>query len=45
MAPTDVLNLTIREAAAQIERSALSPVELTDAMLQRIAHVDKTLNA
>ena len=45
MTRTDVLNLTIREAAAQIERSALSPVELTDAMLQRIARVDKTLNA
>ena len=29
MTHTDVLNLTIREAAAQIERSALSPVELT----------------
>ena len=45
MTPTDVLNLTIRDAAAQIERSALSPVELTDAMLQRIARVGKTLNA
>jgi len=45
MTHTNLVNLTIREAAAQIERSALSPVELTDAMLQRIAHVDKTLNA
>src|SRR5207247_8716527 len=45
MTDTNLVNLTIREAAAQIERSALSPVELTDAMLQRIAHVDKTLNA
>src|SRR5438270_637146 len=45
MTHTNQVNLTIREAAAQIERSALSPVELTDAMLQRIAHVDKTLNA
>src|SRR5436309_10813042 len=45
MTHTNLVNLTIREAAAQIERSALSPVELTDAMLQRIARVDKTLNA
>src|SRR5256885_2941666 len=45
MTDTNLVNLTIREAAAQIERSALSPVELTDAMLQRIARVDKTLNA
>src|SRR5436309_7715872 len=45
MTLTNLVNLTLRAAAAQIERSALSPVELTDAMLQRIAHVDKTLNA
>src|SRR5690242_4882548 len=38
-------DLTIREAAALIERSALSPVELTDAMLQRIERLNKTLNA
>src|SRR5262245_56962708 len=45
MAPTDVLNLTISEAAAQMERRALSPVELTEAVLQRIAAVDKAINA
>src|SRR5205823_14118073 len=45
MTRTDVLNLTIREAAAHIEPSALSPVDLTDAILQRIARLDKTLNA
>src|SRR5204863_5433395 len=45
MKQTDILNLTISEAAAQIARSALSPVELTEAALQRIADVNKTLNA
>src|SRR5437762_8341355 len=45
MTPSDVQNLTIREAAARIQRSALSPVELTDALLQRIERVNKTLNA
>jgi aspartyl-tRNA(Asn)/glutamyl-tRNA(Gln) amidotransferase subunit A len=45
MKQTDILNLTISEAAAQIARSALSPVELTEAVLQRIADVNKTLNA
>src|SRR5438094_6628728 len=45
MTHTNVLNLTIREAAAQVERRTLSPVELTEAMLQRIAAVDKVLTA
>lgn len=45
MAATEVLSLTISEAAAQIERRALSPVELTDAMVQRISAVGKALNA
>ncbi|PYN82495.1 MAG: Asp-tRNA(Asn)/Glu-tRNA(Gln) amidotransferase GatCAB subunit A, partial [Candidatus Rokuibacteriota bacterium] len=45
MTHSDVQNLTIREAAARIQRSALSPVELTDALLQRIERVNKTLNA
>jgi aspartyl-tRNA(Asn)/glutamyl-tRNA(Gln) amidotransferase subunit A len=40
-----MLNLTISEAASQVERRTLSPVELTDAMLQRIAAVDKVLSA
>src|SRR5256714_13560166 len=45
MTHPDVQNLTIREAAARIQRSAPSPVELTDALLQRIERVNKTLNA
>ncbi len=45
MAQPDILNLTIGEAAAQVERRTLSPVELTEAMLQRIAAVDKVLSA
>src|SRR5437762_12346726 len=45
MTPSDVQNLTIREAAASIQRSGLSPAELTDAMLQRSERVNKTLNA
>src|SRR5258708_29915279 len=45
MTHPDVQNLTIREAAARIQRSALPPVELTDALLQRIERVNKTLNA
>jgi aspartyl-tRNA(Asn)/glutamyl-tRNA(Gln) amidotransferase subunit A len=45
MTETDVLNLTISEAASQIERRTLSPVELTEAVLRRIAAVDKLLNA
>ncbi len=45
MKPSDLANLTIGEAAARIARSALSPVDLVEAVLQRIAAVDKTLNA
>jgi aspartyl-tRNA(Asn)/glutamyl-tRNA(Gln) amidotransferase subunit A len=45
MGATDVLNMTISEAAAQVERRTLSPVELTDAMVHRIATVAKALNA
>src|SRR3954467_15431317 len=41
----DVLSLTIKDAAAQIARSTLSPVEITDAMLRRIERLNKTLNA
>ena len=37
--------MTISEAAAQVERRTLSPVELTDAMVHRIAAVNKALNA
>src|SRR5213082_1048240 len=45
MARTELQNLTIGEAAGLLERRALSPVELTDALLQRIERVNKTLNA
>jgi aspartyl-tRNA(Asn)/glutamyl-tRNA(Gln) amidotransferase subunit A len=45
MGATDVLNMTISEAAVQVERRTLSPVELIDAMVLRIAAVDKALNA
>src|SRR4030095_14276648 len=45
MGATAVLNMTISEAAAQVERRPLSPVELTDAMVHRIAAVNKALNA
>jgi aspartyl-tRNA(Asn)/glutamyl-tRNA(Gln) amidotransferase subunit A len=45
MTEIDVMDLTISEAASQVERRTLSPVELTDAMLRRIAAVDKVLNA
>ena len=45
MAQGDPLDLTIIEAAAQLEGRRLSPVELTEAMLQRIAKVDKQIRA
>jgi aspartyl-tRNA(Asn)/glutamyl-tRNA(Gln) amidotransferase subunit A len=45
MRQTELLDLTIAEAGALIGRAALSPVELTEAVLERIARVDKTLNA
>ena len=41
----DLQHLTIREAATLIEQSAVSPVELADAMLARIERLNKTLNA
>src|SRR5215467_7847404 len=44
-AVADLLNLTIAEAAPRIERGALSPVDLTDAMLARAKAVNPTLNA
>ncbi|MCL4247683.1 MAG: amidase [Anaerolineae bacterium] len=43
--PTDVTRTTIIEAAALIEARKLSPVELTQAHLDRIAQVDPLLNA
>lgn len=45
MAHADLLNLTIAQAAPKLERRELSPVELTEAMLARIATVNKQLNA
>lgn len=38
-------NLTIAEAAEQIRKRALSPVELTQACLERIERLNPTLNA
>jgi aspartyl-tRNA(Asn)/glutamyl-tRNA(Gln) amidotransferase subunit A len=43
--PTELHWLTIAEAARQIERRRLSPVELADALLARIAALDPQLNA
>src|SRR5262245_53614224 len=45
MTETDRRNLKIREAESRIERRALSPVELTEAVLRRITAVDKLLSA
>lgn len=45
MAPADLLTLTIAQAAPKLERRELSPVELIEAMLARIATVNKQLNA
>ncbi|MDR3538317.1 MAG: amidase [Acetobacteraceae bacterium] len=44
-ASTDLHHLTIAEAARLIERQQLSPVELTQAFLDRIAALDPQLNA
>src|SRR5262245_325622 len=45
MAQSDLLNLTIAQAAPKLERGELSPVDLTDAMLQRVGAVNKQLCA
>ena len=45
MAQADLLTLTIAQAAPRLERRELSPVELTEAVLQRIGAVNATLNA
>lgn len=42
---SDLHFLTIAEASALIQRRALSPVELTTAILNRIASIDPQLNA
>jgi aspartyl-tRNA(Asn)/glutamyl-tRNA(Gln) amidotransferase subunit A len=43
--PTDLHFLTIADAARLIERRRLSPVELTDALIARVASLDPQLNA
>jgi aspartyl-tRNA(Asn)/glutamyl-tRNA(Gln) amidotransferase subunit A len=43
--PTDLHWLTIADAARQIERRLLSPVELTEALLARVEALDPQLNA
>src|SRR6266550_397656 len=43
--PTDLHWLTIADAARQIERRLLSPVELADALIARIEALDPQLNA
>jgi aspartyl-tRNA(Asn)/glutamyl-tRNA(Gln) amidotransferase subunit A len=45
MAQSDLLTLTIAQAAPKLERGLLSPVDLVEATLQRIGVVDKQLNA
>jgi aspartyl-tRNA(Asn)/glutamyl-tRNA(Gln) amidotransferase subunit A len=45
MAHSELLNLTIMQAAPKLERRELSPVDLTEATLQRIGAVNKQLNA
>ena len=43
--PTDLCYLSIREAASLLRRRELSPVELTQAYLERIDRVDKQVRA
>jgi aspartyl-tRNA(Asn)/glutamyl-tRNA(Gln) amidotransferase subunit A len=43
--PTDLHWLTIADAARQIERRLLSPVELADAVIARVEALDPQLNA
>src|ERR1700731_2490691 len=43
--PTDLHWLTIADAARQIERHVLSPVELTEALIARVEALDPQLNA
>jgi aspartyl-tRNA(Asn)/glutamyl-tRNA(Gln) amidotransferase subunit A len=42
---TDILNLTIADAAELLEARQLSPVDLVDAVLERIRLVDERVNA
>jgi aspartyl-tRNA(Asn)/glutamyl-tRNA(Gln) amidotransferase subunit A len=45
MTTTDITSLTLAEAAAAIRAGDLSPVELTDALLDRIERLEPRLNA
>ncbi|HLZ70994.1 MAG TPA: amidase [Dehalococcoidia bacterium] len=45
MQTSELTTMTVAEAAAQIERRSLSPVELTRAYLDRIARLNPTINA
>jgi len=42
---TDLTNVTIAELAPQLRERQLSPVELTEAYLQRIERLDGQLNS
>lgn len=43
--PTELHYLTVAEGSALIERGALSPVEWTRALLDRIARLDEQLDS
>jgi len=45
MTTTDITNLTLADAATAIRAGDLSPVELTDALLDRIERLEPRLNA
>lgn len=45
MTKTDLTFLTIAEAAKLIQTRALSPVELTQALLRRVEALDEQINA
>ena len=45
MTESELENLTIAESSARIKSGELSPVELTDLFLQRIARLNPSVNA
>lgn len=45
MTDLDLTGTTLQEAAARIERGEISPVELTERMLERIERLDPEINA
>ena len=45
MASEELFYATIRDIGSRLRRRAISPVELTQALLGRVARLDKTLNA